>query len=171
MKYSSVFPNSIRVKNRSALKSKCPVTRNSTACHNPGHHVPAASDNTSSSQLNKHDPIGSSLSVRRQTHILTGCIAREVPHGTSQLSPHFKSDKTPHPGTAWLDGSTRTVTALPFLLTSLSWQRRPLFSSQLSLLLVCFVRVVDRKCMPIASLTASHVAPHFSVLSVDQAHA
>ena len=78
------------------------------------------SDNTTSSQSNQLDPIGSRPSTRRRTHILTGRIAREVPHGTSQLSPHFKSNKTPHPGTAWLDSSTRTVTAVPFLLTSLS---------------------------------------------------
>lgn len=97
------------------------------------------SDNRTNRGSNKLHPIGSRRSIRCQTHVLTGCIALDVPHGTSarQLSPHFKSNKTPLPGTAWLDGTTRTVTDVPFLLTSLSCQPRLLFFSQSSLSIDC----------------------------------
>ncbi|XPS73227.1 hypothetical protein M3J09_005377 [Ascochyta lentis] len=81
------------------------------------------SDKINSNSFNKLHPIGLWPPIHRQTHTLLAVLRwLGVPHGTStrQLSPHFKSNKTPHRGTAWLDGSTRLRSNVPFLLTSLS---------------------------------------------------
>lgn len=135
---SSVLPNSCGLRSRSALRPRCPVTRDSTACHKPKQRVPARGDNKTSSRLNRLHPIGPRSAIRCRTHILTGCITLAVPHGTSQLSPHFKRNRTPHPGTAWLDVTTRIVTEVPLLLTSLYWQLLPLVFSKLLLQIACF---------------------------------
>ena len=129
------------------------------------------SDNRASSRSNELHPIGSIPSNRHRTRVLTGRIALDVAHGTSarQLSPHFKSNKTPLPGTAWLDGTTRTVTDVPFLLTSLFCQPHLLFFIATAFVNRLLLRSSRCTAYHPPRLTVSHAAPHSSVLSADLA--